>query len=567
MADNLKRDSGHSSGGATGTAAFGGGGILAPNRFAANPFARSAAHKTDIDDEKKDRPIIAPATFTPMFGGAGGSDKISAASGEKTANADDNSTTSRNSIYLRPSALSSKTVNFGKGFTATKLNSSDRGFEKAASENVAPVNSISTSSEPVLSPPKSDSKSDEAVDEATAQTTTAEATSPDQKTADNQASSSGFIFGKNLGERVCGVPKISDGPKEADNPPLPSTSSSDLRGSGFVFGRNIAERVTGTPASPTDLASGNEASTSSKTSGGGAGSLSSGASLQFIGANNVSLKDLNADSSDAMKNGNVATSPSTDKTTTLAESASAYQAKHAVQEFNEVPTFTGEEAESNVLQINCKLYMFEKATHNWLERGRGLLRLNDKSADNDEPFHSRIIIRMHGTLTVILNTKVWSGMMVERASSKSIHITGQCDDGIRVFLVMAGSKDIDNLFGAVDWRVQQLKMTEESNHAASAAETAPQLPPSSTKRSINEEDDDDDEDESNGNTKREAKKLKSDVSSSATQGAAAALDPKERREVAQDDSNDSSSIDPEVSNDGTTRPTPPAPTKTETTSS
>ena len=49
-----------------------------------------------------------------------------------------------------------------------------------------------------------------------------------------------------------------------------------------------------------------------------------------------------------------------------------------------------------------------------------------------------IVMRTQGSLRVVLNTKVWPAMTVERASQKSIRITAvDSDDGsVRVFLIM-----------------------------------------------------------------------------------------------------------------------------------
>lgn len=39
--------------------------------------------------------------------------------------------------------------------------------------------------------------------------------------------------------------------------------------------------------------------------------------------------------------------------------------------------------ESNILQIYCKLYLWDSSNSVWKERGKGLLRLNDK-INNDQ---------------------------------------------------------------------------------------------------------------------------------------------------------------------------------------
>lgn len=44
-------------------------------------------------------------------------------------------------------------------------------------------------------------------------------------------------------------------------------------------------------------------------------------------------------------------------------------------------------------------------------------------------------MRTHGSLRVVLNTKVWPEMVVDRANVKSVRFTAMDDDQIKVFLV------------------------------------------------------------------------------------------------------------------------------------
>lgn len=153
--------------------------------------------------------------------------------------------------------------------------------------------------------------------------------------------------------------------------------------------------------------------------------------------------------------------PAESTTQTLVESAAAHQAKQTKPELQEVLVKTGEENESNVFQVNAKLFSFDKATQNWLERGRGLLRLNDMTDKNESSFQSRLVMRTTGCLRVILNTKVWSGMTVEKASPRSVRVTAAESDGdIKIFLIMTNPKDADQILSAIEWRIQQLKKTD-----------------------------------------------------------------------------------------------------------
>ncbi|GIX84711.1 ran-binding protein 3 [Caerostris darwini] len=145
----------------------------------------------------------------------------------------------------------------------------------------------------------------------------------------------------------------------------------------------------------------------------------------------------------------------------LSESAKEYESKQVKRKFDEVAVITGEEEESNVLQINCKLFSFDKVNMNWQERGRGLLRLNDKDCKGN--LHSRVVMRIHGSLRVVLNTKVWAGMSVEHPSKKTVRLTAYDPQGVKVFLVMAQPKDAEQLFHALDWRVATLKAQDVSS--------------------------------------------------------------------------------------------------------
>uniref|UniRef100_A0AAY3ZYF9 RanBD1 domain-containing protein n=1 Tax=Denticeps clupeoides TaxID=299321 RepID=A0AAY3ZYF9_9TELE len=174
----------------------------------------------------------------------------------------------------------------------------------------------------------------------------------------------------------------------------------------------------------------------------------------------------------------------------LEESAAAYTkatAKKCILEKVEVRT--GEESESNVLQIQCKLFVFDKPAQSWIERGRGLLRLNDMASTEDGTLRSRLVMRTQGSLRLILNTKLWPQMQVDKASEKSVRITAMDteDQGVKVFLILASSKDIGQLSAALHHRILALKSRAEQE-----AEPTPPVPEPEVPQS-NEEDSDEDE--------------------------------------------------------------------------
>jgi len=233
------------------------------------------------------------------------------------------------------------------------------------------------------------------------------------------------------------VPDISKNNKLKDSSCVSSSSQSD-----FVFGSNISQRVTGWEAT-------NEASASSG----------------FVFGQSLSSRSVRteANGSGESPHKDDSDSEAGKLNRTLEESAREYQAKHENKtELKEVERITGEEQESNVLQANAKLFLFEATTQTWIEKGRGTIRLNDMSSDDERTFQSRLVMRTQGSLRVVLNTKIWPGMTVERASGKSVRVTAMdTDETVKVFLITTNAKDSENLLRAIDWRIQQLKIREE----------------------------------------------------------------------------------------------------------
>ncbi|KAK8731800.1 hypothetical protein OTU49_007268, partial [Cherax quadricarinatus] len=201
-----------------------------------------------------------------------------------------------------------------------------------------------------------------------------------------------------------------------------SSASPNLGSNNFIFGQNLQSKV-----APTDSASSSATTNGRPVTG----------NLFTDAASEISL-------------------PSEESTWTsgqsLEESSRELTEKEKSQKrkFDHVEVITGEESESNVLQMNCKLYAWVNGS--WQERGRGILRLNDWDAGQE--IHSRLVIRTQGTLTVMLNTKVWAEMSIERASSKSVRFTALDADGQpKIFLAMGSPKDVDLLYNSLEWRV------------------------------------------------------------------------------------------------------------------
>ncbi|XP_068089844.1 ran-binding protein 3 isoform X1 [Hyperolius riggenbachi] len=369
---------------------------------------------------------------------------------------------------LRPAVLQAPQP---KAFSTTVFNSGTNGI------SVSPEPCVSSSNKPILSQAAlvlTSEKANEMQPDSSASLFSTEGVERVEQNAQQS-----FVFGQNLRDRVKLGAENSDsldgekiGPQSAEAPAqtnyfLQYISSSlensahkaEAASNKFVFGQNMIERVLSPPRV--------EASSDSNKENAGLESGSEGSSLE-----NTPEKSNNISES-------------------LAESAAAYTkatAKRCLLE--KVEVITGEEAESNVLQIQCKLFVFDKVSQSWVERGRGLLRLNDMASTEDGTLQSRLVMRTQGSLRLILNTKLWAQMQIDKASEKSIRITAMDteDQGVKVFLISASSKDTGQLFAAIHHRILALRSRIEQEVETKCPEPVREV------AQCNEEDSDDDDD-------------------------------------------------------------------------
>ncbi|KAM9106200.1 ran-binding protein 3 isoform 2-T2 [Megaptera novaeangliae] len=300
-------------------------------------------------------------------------------------------------------------------------------------------------------------------------------TAPEEKREKRElAAQQAFVFGQNLRDRVKLINENAEvvdmentGHPSSEAPAATnyflqyissslesSANSADAASSKFIFGQNMSERV----LSPPKL-------------------------------NEVS-PDANRENTVAESGSESSSQEATPEKESLAESAAAYTKATARKCLLEkVEVITGEEAESNVLQIQCKLFVFDKTSQSWVERGRGLLRLNDMASTDDGTLQSRLVMRTQGSLRLILNTKLWAQMQMDKASEKSIRITAMDteDQGVKVFLISASSKDTGQLYAALHHRILALRSRVEQEQEAKTPAPEPGAAPS------NEDDSDDDD--------------------------------------------------------------------------
>ncbi|KAM9106199.1 ran-binding protein 3 isoform 1-T1 [Megaptera novaeangliae] len=305
-------------------------------------------------------------------------------------------------------------------------------------------------------------------------------TAPEEKREKRElAAQQAFVFGQNLRDRVKLINENAEvvdmentGHPSSEAPAATnyflqyissslesSANSADAASSKFIFGQNMSERVLSPPKLNEVSPDANRENTVAES-----GSESSSQEATPEKANNIAES--------------------------LAESAAAYTKATARKCLLEkVEVITGEEAESNVLQIQCKLFVFDKTSQSWVERGRGLLRLNDMASTDDGTLQSRLVMRTQGSLRLILNTKLWAQMQMDKASEKSIRITAMDteDQGVKVFLISASSKDTGQLYAALHHRILALRSRVEQEQEAKTPAPEPGAAPS------NEDDSDDDD--------------------------------------------------------------------------
>ncbi|XP_021064348.1 ran-binding protein 3-like isoform X1 [Mus pahari] len=243
-------------------------------------------------------------------------------------------------------------------------------------------------------------------------------------------------------------------PKE-DECPFTSCSSD------FVFGENMVERVLGTQK------------------------------LTQLPLQNLSYAKGKTFKS-VLKFPNAASNSNSIKNISLIESAAAFTSKPSQKCLPEkIDVITGEETEHNVLKINCKIFVFNKATESWSERGQGILRLNDTAGRECGTLQSRLIMRNQGSQRLVLNSRLWAQMKIQRASYKNLRITATDleDDGIKIFLIQAGAKDTGFLYAAIHHRLVALRSLSKQGDGGPAESQSDTALPQFNGESCDEDED------------------------------------------------------------------------------
>lgn len=187
-----------------------------------------------------------------------------------------------------------------------------------------------------------------------------------------------------------------------------------------------------------------------------------------------------ADTSESDKISPTSSSSNSTSQLSLVEAARKYEEMKGAQKrkYDEVELFTGEEDEENIVEMNCKLYTFENM--NYEERGRGMLRLNDKKSS------SRLVFRASGSLRVLLNTKVWKDQTCEKASAKSLRITAFNNEGqLKIYIIQGSSGDIESLHHELQRRIEREQLRDSEEESTPSTPSQPESSEEVTAEPVN----------------------------------------------------------------------------------
>ncbi|PIC46569.1 hypothetical protein B9Z55_006217 [Caenorhabditis nigoni] len=99
---------------------------------------------------------------------------------------------------------------------------------------------------------------------------------------------------------------------------------------------------------------------------------------------------------------------------------------------------SGEENDTNIFQAPCKIWAFDKARSAYVEKGVCTLRIN-KRVENGMTHHRIVARTSSGTLRVIINSKIFSDMLLERVDKRMrISAMGPEISGVQIFLLKIG---------------------------------------------------------------------------------------------------------------------------------
>lgn len=368
----------------------------------------------------------------------------------KTECSDEPSTTSHSDspFELKEEKQSTSTSNEAEA-TATASTTKEDDSKISSTTSIDGENNGENSDESkVISNPFNNSKVKNADVEDDETEATSKSVDDDKTKQQSPEKKSDFAGGNNLFASNTNNTKNLFAAAASKSPFIPANNSNE---NNFVFGQNIHERIVGVP--DTSVSSVSDDNHSDSSSGSKLFAMSS-ASTSEAAAAGSSTNGAEPKESSTVED--------------LTKVAREYEESRAQKrKLDAVETFTGEEDEINVVDMSCKLFAF--IASNWEQRGPGGLRLNDVRGSVEDA-RSRVVFRTLGNFRVLLNTKVWGGMVVEKPSQKSLRLTAidSNDGAVKIFLVMARPDDISNLYSALKKRIEAERKREKTEESTSS---------------------------------------------------------------------------------------------------
>ncbi|CAF1076660.1 unnamed protein product [Rotaria sordida] len=155
-----------------------------------------------------------------------------------------------------------------------------------------------------------------------------------------------------------------------------------------------------------------------------------------------------------------------DNKASLLETVAEYEAKRASTHPTTTiqgDTSTGEENEITKFQMTGKLFMYNGEQQQFVERGYGILKINESHDPSDwDRLQARLIMRLDKSFRVILNSPIFPKMTVERATDRSVRFGAQDESQLRIFIIKASANDCSNLCKELKSRIQIIERQQVS---------------------------------------------------------------------------------------------------------
>uniref|UniRef100_A0A0N5AG55 RanBD1 domain-containing protein n=1 Tax=Syphacia muris TaxID=451379 RepID=A0A0N5AG55_9BILA len=229
--------------------------------------------------------------------------------------------------------------------------------------------------------------------------------------------------------------------------------SDAVKTSGFVFGSKITERVIVDNKDGEKLPSGDATAPTQKEK---VEVQPKTASAVFESVIKKATSSTTQTSSDTLENDGASTSIKV-KDTLSQDNVTAKDTAAQAKTTN-VVIATGEENEVNVYHASCKVYAFDSTQKKFVERGLTNLRIN-RCEDTKSCLEHRIVGRGSGNQRVIINSRVFPDMLLEKISAKRLKFSAQAPDSTlpTIFLAIASEFVIEQLYTTLHDIVGKIK--------------------------------------------------------------------------------------------------------------